>query len=49
MTSPFLQATTFDELKELYGDSWEDVEGFMKFFNLYPAQLNLTVVQELFK
>jgi hypothetical protein len=46
-----LQATTFEELKELYDSytGWSDVEGFLKFFNLYPAQLNLSIVQEVFK
>jgi hypothetical protein len=43
------QATSFDQLKQLYGGDWRDVEGFMKFYDLYPAQLNLKRVRTLFK
>lgn len=44
-----MQAASLDQLKELYGGDWRDVEGFMKFYDLYPAQLSLKRVKDLFK
>lgn len=38
---PMSEATDFDSLVSLYGGDWGDVEGFMAYYNLYPAQLNL--------
>jgi hypothetical protein len=33
----------------MYGDDWGDVEGFMAYYNLYPAQLNLKRMKANFK
>lgn len=31
------------------GDGWEDVEGFMRYWNLYPNQLTLQNIKARFK
>lgn len=35
------EAKNFTHLKALYGGGWGDVEGFMKYFDLYPADLTM--------
>ncbi|EFN54711.1 hypothetical protein CHLNCDRAFT_135377 [Chlorella variabilis] len=42
------EATDLDSLKELFGGSWGDVEGFMKYYGLYPNQLTFANVKANF-
>ena len=44
-----MQATDLDSLKALSKGGWSDIEGFMRFFNLYPKQLTFENVLEKFK
>ena len=43
------QATDLDSLKDLSGGGWSDIEGFLRFFNLYPKQLTFDNVKAKFK
>ena len=43
------QATSLDELKAALKGGWGDVEGFVRYFGLYPADITLDSLKAAFK